>query len=282
MRLIWTASDGRSTELTSNYKIISIEGFGGTPAQLQMQKAPYQDGQTLIGQTLDTRSISIHIKIQEDTVEEAYKRRRSLNSIFNPKLGVGTLRWEPYKGLAYEIKATSDGGPDFPNTQLLNIQDVIIYLRAPDPTWVNPKKEELVLASFVGGFQFPFEFPLELGMVGQSLVIDNKGDIESPVILVFNGPLKNPVITNNTTGKKISVVQQIADNEKLEINTAFGQKYVTIIRGDGTRENAFHYVSPDSEFWSLIPGLNRVSYSATDDSDDASVILSFYHRYVGV
>ena len=127
-----------------------------------------------------------------------------------------------------------------------------------------------------------FSFPLSFGTVGQTLDIENYGDLESPVFIRMIGPLKNPVLENVTTGQRISITREILEGESLEINTAFGKKSVTIIDSNNNRSNAFHYVSPDSEFWQIVPGLNTVSYAATEESSSSAVTISFYHRYAGV
>jgi hypothetical protein len=281
----WKAGNGESMSLGSGpFLVQSIEGFGGSPVILQMNKAPFQDGQTPVDQVLEPRDMTLTMTILGSNQQDVYEKRRKLTRLFNSKLGKGILTWQRVDA-NYTIKAVPDASsPVFPSGDGVGntFQKALLYLKAPDPAFYDPTQEHWTLASFVGGLSFPFSFPISFGTVGQTLTLENKGDLDSPVIITFQGPLKNPVLENKTTGKKISVTRELFAGETLEVNTAFGQKSVQIINADGTRSNAFHYVSPDSEFWNLIPGDNEVSYAATEESGDSAVNLFFYHRYAGV
>jgi len=245
-----------------------------------MLKSPFQDGTTFIAATLEHREITIEAAIvpKEDVAE----RRRKLIQILNPKLGTGILRHENEAG-TLDIKAIADQSPVFPDRQQKGIYHrFLINFVCPDPAWYDPRKESIKLASFVGGFSFPFKFPVNFGRVGQFLKIHNKGDLETPVLISFSGPLRNPVLENRTIGKKIIIKQDIPEGERLEINTAFGQKSVVRVQANGSRSNAFHWVSPESQFWQLVPGVNEISYASTEEAENAAVTLEFFHRYLGV
>jgi len=283
-KVYFTNSRGETILIDGHVKpllLTHIEGTGGAPVEVQMQKAPYQDGETYIDSLLGPRYLDIEGMIWATTPGAIMDRRQRLNRVFNPKLGIGRLRLE-LGGWAYEIDAAVDSSVAFPSRTKGPIQTFALSLVCPDPAWRNPDEETWTLASFVGGFSFPFSFPLSFGSVGQELDIENKGDMDSPVLIRMTGPLTNPELENVTTGQRISITREIRAGETLEINTAFGQKSVTIIDANGNRSNGFHYVSPASEFWSLVPGLNTVTYAATEESGNSSVTLSFYHRYSGV
>lgn len=263
------------------YFVESIEGFDGAPVDLQMQKAPYQDGETLIDQVFEPRDLTINLTIFGESKKNVYENRRRLLKYLNPKLGIGTLTWYREDG-EFAIGSVRDE-LTFLNTDIgFYWQKATLELRAPDPSFYNPSEVELVLASFTGGFELPFSFPIQFGTVGKELTINNEGDINAPIFVSMKGPLKTPVLENITTGEKITVTKDILSGETLEINTAFGQKSVTIVEADGTRSNAFHYVSPDSDLWQLIPGENLVTYAATEESGDAAVTLTFFHRYEAI
>jgi hypothetical protein len=253
-------------------------------ANIQTQKAPFQDGQTYIDSLLEPRSISVIVAILTDTDEKLFEQRQLLSRVFNPKLGPGTLRYE-YPGGVREVKAIAETGVVFPGgreNKATGYQRALVNLFCPDPLWFDPSEELFTMASFVGGMSFPMAFPLSLGTVGQTLFIENKGDVNTPVLLTFKGPLKNPVLENKTTGEQIKITQTLPAGERLEINTAFGQKSVRRIDTAGNSTNAFHWVSPDSVLWQLVPGTNEVSYSATEEAGDSAVTVEFYHRFVEV
>lgn len=281
-RLSFENSKGDSIEFyLSPLFINSLTGIGEVDAELQSQRSPYQDGDTHIDTVLKPRYITLEGEIIETGALETKKWRRDLIKICNPKLGLGKITLEMDQDIK-EIMGTLDGGIVFPDQGENHYQSFMITWKCPDPMWYSPEIEKHTLASFVGGFSFPFSFPLSFGEVGDFLEVENKGDVDTPVYVVFKGPLKNPVLENKTTGQKITVTQEIPIGESLEINTAFGKKSVMRVLPDGTRVSAFNWVDPKSKLWQLTPGINEISYSATDEAGNAAATLSFYNRYVGV
>lgn len=258
-----------------------LEGVGGAPAEIQMLRAPYQDGSTFIDAVLGPRYLDVEGMIWSVRPDEVMDRRQKLVRVLNPKLGPGRLRLE-IGGTVREIDAIVESSPVFPDRGAAPIQRFAVSFVCPDPAWRDPKEEIWTLAGFVGGFSFPLSFPLSFGMVGQTLDIINRGDLDTPVFIRIIGPLRNPVLENKTTGERITITRELAAGEVLEINTAFGQKSVTIIDAAGNRSNGFHYVAPDSVFWQMVPGVNRISYAATEETPASAVTLSFYHRFAGV
>jgi Phage tail protein len=281
-RLIYENSRGDSIEFyLSPLFIDSLNGVGEVEVDLQSQKSPYQDGDTHIDAVLKPRYINLEGEIIEISAPEIKKLRRELIKLCNPKLGLGKITLE-MDGDIREIIGTPDGGVVFPERGENIYQKFMITWKCSDPNWYDPKIEKRTLASFVGGFSFPFSFPLSFGEVGDFLEVENKGDVDTPVFVVFKGPLKNPVLENKTTGQKITVTQEIPAGESLEINTAFGKKSVIRVMENGTRVSAFNWVDPKSKLWQLIPGINEISYSATDEAGNAAATIYFYNRYVGV
>lgn len=283
-KLYFTNSQGESVLIdgsTPPLLLSKIEGIGGAPAEIQTQSAPYQDGSTYIDVVLGPRHLDVEGMIWSLRSDEIMDRRQKLVRVLNPKFGVGTLRIE-IGDTVREIDAIADSSPVFPDRGSAPIQRFTVSFVCPDPAWRNPSEEVWTLASFVGGISFPISFPLSFGTVGQELDIEHRGDLETPVFIRMIGPLKNPVLENETTGERITITQELEAGEVLEINTAFGQKSVTIIDTVGNRSNGFHYVSPDSVFWQMIPGVNRISYAATEESSSSAVTLSFFHRFSGV
>ena len=70
--------------------------------------------------------------------------------------------------------------------------------------------------------------------------------------------------------------------EKLVISTRFGNKFVKLINSDGVESNAMHYINLQSEFWNLLPGGNRVKFTAVENQQEAMVSVRWKNRYLGV
>ncbi|WP_052363604.1 phage tail family protein [Geomicrobium sp. JCM 19037] len=266
------------------YKVRNKQGFGGTDIEMQLQSAPYQDGATLIDQLFDPRDLSIGIFIFGDQSELA-DRRRMIARVFNPRLGLGQLHVVANNGVEYVLLCAPDGSPKFDedSTQGAQHQLSTLELVAPDPFWRSVRISETPLAAFLGLFEFPFEFPMEFGIQSDYAYINNDGDVPCPINIEFNGPAVNPTIENVTTGEYITISRDLLENETLRINTAQGSKTVEITREDGTTENGWNYIRDyNISFFDLIVGENEIKYSADEGAEDATVVITYQKRYVGI
>lgn len=283
-RVVYTNSRGQSVELKSSapFLLQSIDGLGDVDADIQTQKAPFQDGSTYIDSVLQERAISLEVVILSNDKPTVLRQRQYLASIFNPKLGPGTLRYENGE-VVREIEAVPDGVPVFPSGQSNRgpfFQKAMISLICPAPFWLDPLKNIVKLEDFVANFRFPFHFPVVFSARGDTRTIINDGDVPTPITVEFRGRAINPRITNVTTGEFIQVNREIPENYRLVIDTEFGRKRVSIIAPDGVETNAFHYIDLESTFFDLEVGQNRLSFITSGGSPE--VYVHFKKRYLGV
>lgn len=255
----------------------NIEGLAGVDADIQTQKAPYQDGSTHIDTLLESRVLTLQVAILASSRTDLYERRSLLSGIFNPKLD-GTLRYEN-DYTAKEIPVRVDSGPVYPSPKG-NVQECLITLMAPMPFWLDITEQNYKLEDFVTNFRFPFHFPVRFATRGDTRTILNDGDVPTPIEVEFRGHAVNPRIENNTTGEFIQVNREIPADYKLIIDTTFGRKRVSIVAPDGIETNAFHYIDLDSTFFDLEVGENRLSFIT--DGGNPEVYVYFKKRYVGV
>ncbi|MFO1445279.1 phage tail family protein [Bacillus sp. Bva_UNVM-123] len=280
------SSRGQIVELTNRAPFIlsKFDGLGDVQADVKDQKAPFQDGSTFIDSTLGERFINFEITILATDPVELLNRRKLIASIFNPKLGVGILRYEN-NGIVREIKATSECVPIFPSgndNKGQRFQRSLINLKCHDPYWLDTHIESEPMSAWIGGMEFPFEFPVEFAMKSSFTTLLNNGDVEAPVEIVFHGPAKNPIVTNKTTGEFVRVKRTLGLNDKLIVRTAFGNKTVLIEDSTGKQIRAFNWLDEQSVFWQLAVGYNEIEYNADANSDEATVLINWQKRYVGV
>src|SRR5690606_12922748 len=151
-KITFTNSIGNSVVLGPKpFKVIRINGTGGTGADIQMQKAPYQDGQTFVDSLLEPRNVEVELAIRARSKEEAFSLRQRLTNVFNPKLGVGLLTYE-YPGGVREIEAVPEATPVFPSgiqNSSRGFQKVMISLICPAPFWLDPLENIVKLEDFV-------------------------------------------------------------------------------------------------------------------------------------
>lgn len=284
-KLIFINSRGKSVELFSSpYRLIKVEGIGDVEADVQSQKSPYQDGDTFIDSVLEPRFITVELKITGKTNEELSTNRKKLASVFNPKLGLGLLRYVNGNEVK-EIMALAEAVPAFPDGSTnrgTTFQKALIQLMAPNPYWVNPESVSEPMTAYIGLFEFPVEFPTQMGEQGSKQVFTNDGDVSTPVQIEFNGPATNPKVSNNTTGEFFKLNRTLADGEKLIVDTTFGNKRVEITDVDGNVTNVLNWMDLDSTFFQLIPGDNEVAYTADSGRDNAVVSITWRNRFIGI
>lgn len=282
-KLEYINSKGETIELYGRpFRLVNVTGLGDVEAEIQMQKAPYQDGATLIDTALEPRYIDIEIKIIGSNTEDTETKRRKVASIFNPRLKAGTLRYISDSGVR-EIKAIATALPNFPDgsdNRQATFQKALIQLVAPDPHWKDIIAENYKLEDFVGNFRFKFRFPVRFATRGDSRILINKGDVPTPIVVEFRGAAVNPKITNVTTGEFIKVNRTIPPGYKLVLDTSFGNKRVEIVAPDGVVENAFHYIDLESTFFSLEVGETKFGFIT--EGGNPEVYVEYKHRYLSV
>ncbi len=280
-RMIFKNASGEEITLAKKpYILMSTDGTGGVQTDVQMQKAPFQDGETYIDSLLEPRRMSLLIAVV-DKAENMFTHRAHLSRVFNSKLGPGLLTYEyGYGNDKKEIKAAVEHGPIFPGgmrNSAPGFQRVVIELICPNSYWQDTKDSKIEMIMLEDGFSLPTAFPFSLaavsGLSEQTIFIYS--EVPTPLKIEFEGEAENPKVENKTTGEFIKIAQTIQGGEVLEISTEFGNKYARI--GD---DNVLHYIDLDSVFWQLQPGWNTIEY--TMDSGDGRVRLYYRNRYTGV
>lgn len=285
--LRFTSSKGDSIELFGRpFRLMSVEGLGDVEADNQMQKSPFQDGATYIDAVLETRPITIELKITGNDFEEVTENRRKLSSIFNPRLGVGKLE---YIGSDHKlIGAKSESVPFFPDGSTNRgetFQKALINLTCPNPYWKS------ILITEEPAFEPKFRFPIPfydnpgkfiMGIQRDQRVIINDGDAPMPLQIEFFGPALNPVIKNNTTGEFIKINQMLEENEKMMVDTTDGKKSVFFVDENGNERDVFNWIDLGSTFFDLVVGENDIEYTADSDIQGAIVNISYSKLYTSV
>lgn len=269
------------------FSITKINGTEGPKTTILTTKAPGQDGKSYHGTLLEERIISIEGDISGGNIEDMYKKRQQLCSVFNPKL-VGTLTYIN-DSVTYCIKCTAQDSPIFKD-KLAHIQHFLIQLFCADPYWKDLIEVREEMAQWVGDFQFPLEIPQETGItIGHrvsTLIANcfNDRDAECSIRVEFKAlaSVVNPSILNVYTQEYIKVKRTLTAGDKLIIDTSFGNKRVEMVKTDGTTSNVFNYIDLNSTFLQLDIGDNLLRYDAESGIDNLEVGIYYTQKYVGV
>ncbi len=271
----------------TNFYYLSHKGLDGVVAEALLVKSPYQRGQTLIGNNINERVVSIRACLVTETKEEEERLRKQAHSTLSPLLS-GTL--EIY-GETF-VKALGDvqiiNGPVFEDTDYTE-PDGILYFTfqfiAPSNFLTDLNNTMIDLLEVTPRFSFPLEFsPTVLfgDMTSGKTTIINDGDIPAPVIIEIPGPVKTPSVINEATGEFIKIYVPILAGETMYINTSFGNKTVKIKDFEGNEKNAFNYIDLNSTFFQLQVGTNDIQFHAEEGNDTAKVKLYYKRLYLGI
>ncbi|SDM14606.1 phage distal tail protein [Sediminibacillus halophilus] len=261
--------------------IESLTGIGEVDAEVQGQKSPYQDGDTYIDSLLQARYIDLHGKITKTKLSEIKQLRKEIIRVCNPKLGLGKIVLE-LDGDVKEIEGVLESVPTFPEKRQNPFQEFLVSWKCPDPYWKDPQEVSRALKAYEGKFTFPFNFPVEFGIEGDSTSIYNEGDVETPVQINIQGPVSNPMVKNRTTGDYIRIWRTLSADEVLHIDTNQQNKRVEIYLNGSVIQKAWGYLDDYSELFKLIPGQNKISYVADSSTDNAIASIAWKNRYVGI
>lgn len=151
-----------------------------------------------------------------------------------------------------------------------------LQLFAPDPRRFGPAHTATVQqgTSATGGVMYPVTYPVAYGTPGTtgSTQVTNNGTAYSDLVFTLNGPLKNPVIRNSTTGDQISYTGTIPSGAYVTIDTASGSCLY-----NGT-QNYRAFLAPN--MWFTLPAHSSitVAFSATP-GDTGTLSIAYTDSY---
>lgn len=270
---------------TNPFNLIRFEGFGEVGANVQLQKAPFQDGSTHIDTRLQERNPYLEFVIVADDWSNLSNYRKHVARVFNPKING---RFElSYDDKTYVLESIPENVPFFADEDAVGKSQVVsVNFVCPNPYWKSPTIQEEPMAAFVELFEFPSDYwtvgadgdlYFEMGTEGHTRTFVNKGDSSVPIKIRIKGPTANPCLTNLTTGELIKVRRQLGADDVLEINTEDGNKSV-LLNG----ENAFNWIDLSSTFFKLEVGENTLQFTADSGQESASLEIEWQEQFVGV
>ena len=201
-----------------------IEGLGHPGATSQKSQGVVQDGCDAEDALLDNRVIKLSATIRTKDRERLYQLRRRIFRIINPKTynsktgkrGELLLYYtNNYK--TYRIYARVEDSFDF-KERIKNHDKTIISFLCTNPYLLDENDTLTDIKSSKGGIVFPLALPSTFSQVAFYKEVNNEGDTDTPLSIIFNGPAINPCITNETTGEYIKVNREIGEREKIVIN----------------------------------------------------------------
>lgn len=260
------------------------QGFGLAPMHRITQRGPMQHGDTDVDFRLDPRILQLPVFAVTSSVDDYYVARGRLLSVFSPSNAVGTLTvttstWSR----SIDVKVL--GGMAFDtDPQVGYTLKAVIQLRADDPTWYDVTLLTINGSSGIAGTPtaYPVVYPRTYGTanINATTTYEYDGTWQTFPVITATGPITGLVITNNTTGQVITTTGSIAAGRTYTYDLRYGKK--TVYDDLGNNQIATVVSSSNLATWSIVTGINSISITASSSSAPASVIITYYTRFVGI
>ena len=266
------------------YIFWKITGTGLPESDALGFRAPGRHGYTANGILMKKRSINVSGHVQGGG--SFYQLRKSLMSVLSPALGMGKLYYQNDSQVFFIPAFVKRSGYEDKESLL---QTVNFTFECPSPFWRGADKAAIDLFYAGSGLEFPLVLPSMFGMLGRSAKIFAAGGAPVPVEFFIKGNAVNPVIRNVTTSQEIKLKNEFLAGDMLYINTDRDALSVQKIAVDPntnetSKENAFGYLTDDSELFYLQPGENFIKYMSDEEDDNykSEIRLEYYDRFAGV
>jgi len=207
-KLQWQNAKGDILDLTSgNYGITEWEGFSNTSLNIQTQTVPFQDGGVFLDALIEQRELTVTLAMQDNNnLALRYQQRRELISALNPKLGEGYLIYTN-DFISKRIKCV----PQIPvfethNSDTAGTPKASLTWSACEPYWEDLEETEVSIS------------------LGDTVTINNTGDVPAQIIADIQEGCDNPILTNKTTGKNITLNAELEHGVLIDTNN--GQKSI--------------------------------------------------------
>jgi len=315
MKFIYMSPDGTETtfdrDASGGYKLLKrYSGLAEIPVSFQTDKSPYQHGETLLDTLMNPRDVSFDIITlvtpgsggagscvlgeailgsmilgapYQSNLEVLQQKIAALSRALSPLDGDGILYYEREDGTRYGLNCSPDNSPKLDAVARSDIHhNATLDFRAHDPFWYSVVPHIDTFATDAADF-FPFTIPWSIGSTPPRKTLVNSGNVDAPVTITILGPITDPVLTNETTSKILTLDIEMAEGDRFDITT--GPNNITAIYtpiSTGIAENGFPYITVTSTFWVLRKGSNSILFSCSTSTAGSGASVSWSDQYAGV
>lgn len=260
------------------YILSTIEGISGIETSLIADELVGYAGEYVQDIHDEPRDIPGTVYVHGKNRYDMYKSRFDIIKLLTPQLTPGTLYYRN-DYIAVKINAYPVLPPNF-TERIENYNKCEIKFHAPSPYWSAIEPESVGLAyTEDSGFMLPFVTPVQFAETNQSVIINYHGSQQCGVIIniVAKDEITNIAVSNKTSGEEIKINKTLSANDRITISTIPRYKSVKV-----NDENAWQYISADSNFFMLYPGNNTISYTSENNGKLASINIIYTALYTGV
>lgn len=269
----WVDPDGTEYTLPSG---APIEGCGLPPIRVAALEVFDEPGARLLDSSRHAvRELFVPIGLQDDSTSAHLSSLRAWAARLDPQAGQGKFR-RTLGTDAREANALYVGGYEW-REQSHVVQIAGLRFHCFDPYWYDVSERSVEFTTGELATFFPF-FPLRLSSseVFADTSINNDGSVKAWPIWEILGPGTDPVLRDQTNGKRLELNVTLAAGETLTIDTRPGVKTVVDDAGD----NRYDLLVDGSAFWPLEKGVTAVRIEMSGATDDSRVSLRYRRRHL--
>lgn len=260
------------------FHLISVEGIHDIVGTINTTAGVYDDGESYDSTVMNKRNIVITGFIANNYEEN----RKKLYKVFALKsLGTFIYRNE-------EIEKTIHYYTESVHVDEIGIvKNFQISLICPKPNFREANESQVVMARWVSLWEFPVELSnqFEFAEYQASLVaeIENTSSIPYGMDIRFiaNADVISPTLFNLDTREFIKVDFDMKAGDIIHITTYTGSKDITLIRNNIVSDINM-YLTYDSKFLAIHPGLNAFRYDAEKGIDNLTVDITYIKEYEAI
>ena len=246
----------------------------------QEEFAPQIEGSIITAVKAKPRIFSFPLVVFDSTEQAVIDRIAELSKHMDPRLGDGYIKVK--HGTKYRIlycRLTSGLNSDgIGESQFESYVKTVLIFKASDPYFYDFTPTQIQVD---GDFSpknffpiFPIQFSSDTTFVTSNL--NNSGDVDSWAIFRITGAGTRFVITNLTTGKFIDIDNELESGETITIDCRPRTRSVK----DGTGANVFHYMTPTSKIFPIVPGTNQLKFEIYGGDATSSIVVEYRNSYL--
>lgn len=288
-QITWTSADGSTvidlTDDSSGYTVAANGTAGLRSVAYELTTTRYAgiDGETVNAIHATPNEPTIGLLVEADGDADLRAKIRGLVRAMRPKAGPGTLTVANETGDRRSLTCYCvDGLPGVESSDGIlagSWWKAALKFYAPDPWWLGDEQSVSIGLGAPTPF-FPF-FPLVLSsstVQGQFTVDLSDSDTPAFPVWTITGPGSSLVLTNNTTGRSLTVAASLASGETMVVDTR--PDYQSVRRGDGT--NLLGSVDGYPDLWPLVEDVNDITAALNGATSNSRIGGSWQPRYAGI
>lgn len=268
----------------SPFLLVSAEGCYSAENNVTISENTMTDGGAYQGSVAKIRNIVLTLK---DNANHVYNRNL-LDALFKSgQEGKLVFKEETNeRQIKYYVESVNSTGESGARTYTVS-------LLCPDPFFYAMSDVTVMLAEWVGNFEFQHQFPVggeEFGYRSlqriQNIINEQAEDgVGMDIVIYASGNVTNPSVIRvesneaMTLGSEAIPFQMVA-GDQVRITTSDNDKHVYLTH-EGITTEVNQYITEDSVFIQLMRGSNNIGYLADVGEDAMSVRISYRLKFAG-